>query len=467
MVPWTEFQNRLATPEEREKWANNDIGIVTGPISRIMVLDIDGQEGAKSIAAYDIPRTWSVKTPHGVHHYFRWVDALDNKVTTRTRILEGVDVRGQGGYVKFYGWVNGPHNAPLSLPPQWLIDLLPNNGEAPKAAVQANGLSKFSDILNGIKDGNRNESFTRIAGGLRARGYKPDEIFDLLQSKAAQVSFSDSELRTVCNSVGRYEPKIVINDEQGQSVESFLENIQETKWLCEPIIANNTLGFVAGLPETGKTWVLIDLAIECARGGGMWLGKFPVKGCKVLFIDQERAKSETQRRFKAIIEGKAMETSSLSGKLWIRCGTTTRIDLQHSFDAFRKELAEIRPDLVIVDSLATFHTKEESNRMEIQQVMERIKALRNEFNCTFLIVHHETKMAHNNRKEGNEPSYLDMSGNVAIPAAAETVLNVVKHDDGVSMVHHTKSTLGIKSAPFLVQVRDLNLEKTKIAVEAF
>ena len=93
--------------------------------------------------------------------------------------------------------------------------------------------------------------------------------------------------------------------------------------------------------------------------------------------------------------------------------------------------------------------------MEIQQVLERIKQLRDEFGCTFLIVHHESKAAYQNRKEGAAPSYLDMSGNVAIPAAAEMTLSVVQHDDEKSMVHHTKSTQSVKIAPFIVKVIDL------------
>lgn len=100
-------------------------------------------------------------------------------------------------------------------------------------------------------------------------------------------------------------------------------------------------------------------------------------------------------------------------------------------------------------------------------MLERAKQLRNEFGCTFIFIHHETKAAYQNRKEGAAPSYLDMAGNVAIPAAAETTLSVVQHDDEKSMVHHTKSTLGAKVAPFMVKVLDLLPDRSKIVVEAY
>lgn len=468
LVPWTEFQKRLATAEEKAKWGKTDIGIVTGPLSRIFVLDIDGEKGAKSIEKFQLPRTWKVKTPHGLHIYFRWTSELEGKVTTRTNVLDGVDVRGDGGYVKFYGWITNNAITPLANPPQWLLDLLPGNGISAARDVEPKlkDKSKIQKTLDSIKEGNRNESFTKLAGSLRARGYKVEEIFILLQPKAKEIDFPERELQTICNSVGRYEPKVQESG-QGMSVDDFLNDIQTVEWICEGLIAKGSIGFVAGLPETGKTWCLIDLAIECARGGGTWLKKFPVRGCKVLLIDQERAKSETQRRIKAVLAGKGLLATSISSTLFVRCGTTTRIDLQHSFDAFRKELSEIKPDIVIVDSFATWHTREESNRMEIQFVLEKIKQLRNEFGCTFLFVHHETKMAYNGRKEGSEPSYMDMAGNVALPAAAETCFSVVKRDDTTSFVHHTKSTLGPKVAPFLIRVIDLDEAKSKICVEAF
>lgn len=200
----------------------------------------------------------------------------------------------------------------------------------------------------------------------------------------------------------------------------------------------------------------------------MWLNKFEVKqSLKVLFIDQERFRGETQRRFKAVIKGKNLSPKELKDNLHIRCGTTTRLDLQHSFEAFRKEISEMRPDLVIVDSFATFHTKEENNRKDIQEVLERVKEIRNEFGCTFLFVHHENKNAFNKGEDAGEPSIAQMAGNVAIPASSETVMTVRKHGEGSSMVFHTKSTLSSTQEPFMIKVVDLDPSKESIKVEGY
>jgi len=200
----------------------------------------------------------------------------------------------------------------------------------------------------------------------------------------------------------------------------------------------------------------------------MWLGKFNTKrNLKVLFIDQERFIGETQRRFKAVIKGKNLSPKDLQGNLFIRCGTTTRLDLQYSFDAFKKEVKSIRPDLIIIDSFATFHTKNENSRQEIQEVLERVKEIRNEFGCTFLFVHHENKNAFNTGQDAGEPSIAQMAGNIAIPASAETVLTVRKHGERSSMVYHTKSTLSSTQEPFMVKVINLKADKSEISVEGY
>lgn len=462
LIAWKHLVEETQTLQEKEKiiYENREgnIGVICGPVSKLFVLDDDGSAELKQ---YHIPRTATVKTPRGGrHYYFKWTRELDSKVTTRTAVLDKVDTRGHGGYVVFYGWEKAPNLVPFAEPPKWLIDRLPN-----KTGTREIGKPTTVEVISSIKDGNRNASFASLAGGLRRNGYSAEAIFELLKPKAKEVGFDEQELWLTCRSIARYEPAHI--SDQGESVDSFLANTQKVEWICEPLIAKGSIGFVAGLPEAKKTWLLMDLAVECARGGGLWLKKFPVIGARVLFIDQERAKSETQRRFKAIISAKSLEMTSLKQNLFIRCGSSTKLDLQHSYDAFRKELGDIKPGIVVVDSFATFHTKQETSRMEIQQVLERIKHLRDEFGCTFLIVHHETKAAYQNRKEGAAPSYLDMSGNVAIPAAAEMTLSVVQHDDEKSMVHHTKSTLSVKIAPFLVKVIDLLPDRSKIAVEAY
>lgn len=419
-----------------------------------------------------IPRTWTERTKSGgLHIYFKWITTLEGKQTNTTSVIcKGVDTKGYGGYSKItpsegYEWITPPHVVPLANPPEWLINLLAAKGASFRRNLSTgNKTHWFADALAGLKEGNRNETFTKLAGSLRARNYNEQEIFELLKGKATEVGFGLGELGIICQSVGRYSPNT--DSLAADGIEQFLENIETVEWIVPGVISKKSIGFVAGLPETMKTWLLIDLAIECARGGGQWLRRFTANKAKVLFIDQERFKGETQRRFRAVLAAKAVKPEELRGNLFIRCGTSTRINLETSFAAFRKELGEIQPDIVLIDSFATFHTVEENNRGEIQEVIERLKQLRNEFGCTFVFVDHENKGAFHAKDENEQPSAFRMAGSIAKPAAAEFVLTVRRHDPDTSMVYHTKSTLANTVAPFMVKVRDVG-DKSKIAVEAF
>lgn len=491
LVKWDRLQDELPTFAEITEWFtpnNRSVGVALGKISNLFLLDFDFTKHSESKAWYEankhrLPRTWAERTKSGgLHLYFKWTTALDGKQTNTTSFLsKGVDTKGYGGYAKItpsegYSWIAPPHTTPLANPPDWLVELLSAKGNSFRRPLSTGNIGRpnwFADALAGLKEGNRNETFTKVAGSLRARGYEVRDIFELLRGKAVEVGFPLGELEIIANSVGRYAPNPANNDPTvhgtADDVESFLSNIEIVEWIVPGIISKKSIGFVAGLPETMKTWLLIDLAVEAARRdtGGCWLGRFPVKNrAKVLFIDQERFKGETQRRFRAVLAAKNLQPEELRGQLFIRCGTTTRINLENSFTAFRKELSDIQPDLVLIDSFATFHTVEENNRGEIQEVLERLKQLRNEFGCTFIFVDHENKGAFHAKEQDEQPSAFRMAGSIAKPAAAEFVLTVRRHDPETSMVYHTKSTLANTVAPFIVKVADVG-DKSKIAVRAF
>lgn len=465
LIPWEKYQTQRSTITEIKEWAKktNAFGIVTGKISNLFVVDYDST-GAFALSESHAKWSFVVPTKRGCHVYSRWVPLLDEKITTRAGIKESTDVRGEGGYVVAWDLVNLPHVNKLLPPPQWLIDLLPNKNGETKALGNEKKEAWLEEALSNLKEGNRNATLFRLASSLRSRGYTTDVCFDLLRGKAEAVGFPLDELRSVCASAGKYPAG---NGHQtGAGIEEFLQTEEKVSWICQPIIAQNSIGFVAGLPQTKKTFVCMDLAVEAARGG-LWLGRFKVKKSRVLFLDQERFRGETKRRFAGLLAGKNLTAKDLKDQLFIRCGTTHRINLQPSYDAFRKELNEIRPDLVIIDSFVTFTTATEKERTEIQKTLENIKQLRTEFGCAFVFVDHEGKGAFLDQKEGGEPTYQYVVGSIAKPAAAEFVLTVRRHDVDSSMVYMTKNNLASPVAPFLVKVRDLDEAKSKLSVEAF
>jgi len=100
IIKWQEFQERYATREELNTWfenTRNNIGIVTGRISGITVLDCDTPEAEALARKLGMPPTYSVKTGKGRHFYFEYEPGTRN--FQKRDDLPGIDLRSDGGYV--------------------------------------------------------------------------------------------------------------------------------------------------------------------------------------------------------------------------------------------------------------------------------------------------------------------------------------------------------------------------------
>ena len=128
-----------------KRWPDANIGIATGPMSGIFVLDVDGDVGKASLAELQaehgrLPKTVTVKTGKGRHRYFRCDGARVGN--TAGRLGKGIDVRGDGGYVVAAGSVHvsgalyrfvdgrGLDEIEIAPAPNWLLDLVTAKGAA-------------------------------------------------------------------------------------------------------------------------------------------------------------------------------------------------------------------------------------------------------------------------------------------------------------------------------------------------
>lgn len=112
----------------KNKFGN--IGIATGPVSGIFVVDIDGPAGEASLENFPaLPETLSSSTGRGRHLFFRYPI---RKVYTRAgKFAPGLDIRGDGGYVVAppsmhysgvaYQFMN---DAAIAEAPDWLLDII-------------------------------------------------------------------------------------------------------------------------------------------------------------------------------------------------------------------------------------------------------------------------------------------------------------------------------------------------------
>ncbi len=101
-VKWKEFQHRYPTTDEIERWFKEwpdaYVAIITGSLSRLLVVDCDSQEAYDWLNEYylnDTFKTPIARTPRGYHLYFNYRPGLSND----SEYAKGVDVRTEGGLI--------------------------------------------------------------------------------------------------------------------------------------------------------------------------------------------------------------------------------------------------------------------------------------------------------------------------------------------------------------------------------
>lgn len=73
-----------------------NIGLATGIVSGIYVVDLDGPEAITAWAALGLLEGWVSVTGNGEHHIYALADPLPS---THWKVARGIDTRGDGGYI--------------------------------------------------------------------------------------------------------------------------------------------------------------------------------------------------------------------------------------------------------------------------------------------------------------------------------------------------------------------------------
>ena len=162
IIPWKEFQSRLATDAELVRWfesGKNNIAIVTGLVSGISIIDLDGQKAIDLAQSLGIPADAArVRTGKGLHVYCQYEAGQHN--FQRRDDLKNIDFRAEGGYVlappslhargNMYEWLSGP-GSNFPPVPEWVLKPASKN----TSPGMSDSKSK-SDSKEGTTIGNRN-----------------------------------------------------------------------------------------------------------------------------------------------------------------------------------------------------------------------------------------------------------------------------------------------------------------------
>jgi hypothetical protein len=417
-VKWEPYQTRKPTDAELAEWFGDgqahNIGIVTGAISGVVVLDVDGSEGQATIAGRELPPTPCVRTAKGWHYYYKWPGRTVRNFASR---LPGLDLRGDGGYVLAppsvhpdgprYEWAVGL-DVPLAAPPTWLLDLLDTAGPPP---------GKSSDwltrTLRGVAEGQRNDAATRIAGRLRRAGLHSETVLEILRcwNHRNTPPLPDDELCGVARSAAKMDGPACRGVRRTGS-ELLAMEFAPLRWIVPGLLPEGVLAVIASKSKLGKTWLMLQLATAVAAGG-VFLGR-RLDPAVVVYYALEDGDRFIQDRLR-------LQRAPANLERLIFYNAITPLNTPQGMEEFGDVIRNEHPRLAIIDTLAAAKTGklDENLAGDFADLANPLRDLAHSAGTTILPVHHHGKLT-------SGDAVMDLRGSTAFGAAVDVILGLYR-----------------------------------------
>lgn len=454
---WRDYQKWRPTEAEVRAWWKHwpwaNVAIVTGSISGLVVLDIDGPDGVGSVSNKELPNTVIAETGGGGWHYlFRYPHG--RVIGNKTGILPKVDVRADGGYIvappsihksgKTYTWFCEPGETELADIPEWLLELLDKQRDIKQA----------EPVYKAITEGARNSTMASLAGSMRYRGMSQESITAALEAEnLARCSppLPTAEVARIAASVCRYSPAekttTTKNESAAETETKKLSYVQlsdvqpeEVSWLWKPYIPKGKITFIEGDPGIGKSWLSMAMAAGITTGAAFpdaETGRaiFRVDPAIVIYLSAEDGPADTLR---PRLDSLGADVS----KIYVVTGTQDeKGDSAFSFDdlILLDGMAELlNPALIVIDPLQAYLGAgiDMHRANETRPVLAKLAALAERHNCAVLCIRHL------NKGTGGKVLYRGM-GSIDFTAAARSVLlaGCDQNDFSKRALIHIKSSL--------------------------
>jgi len=412
--------------------------IPTGSANGILVLDVDKKSnGLETIKKYHLPITMSQATMSGGKHYvFKYPQ--DGKLYgNRVGFDEGLDIRGENGYIAFYGF----DNLPIAEAPQWLLDqaLAVEKKEIDPSEIVVISRTIVDSILESACDNIRNAGEGEANNTINIEAYRVgqllpsnsityEEAFNALFKAAKDRGKPDYEAKATINSglnggtktpftspFGSLAPELLIPESPTQISERWtpqfftkydLTNMSKLRkpqlfkdWSTEDIHITTADG------GTGKTTLKLCEAIALALGEP-FLGFECVTPGRTLFITGEDTREKIGAMIGAIMKQmnilddhekvKKILNSIVVKKDADLCLITKGRDgfINMNNEALNKVMEaveDIRPKLIVLDPIASFWGSESALNDMAKAVAKFTSALVERSNACVELINHMGK----------------------------------------------------------------------------
>lgn len=448
-IPATEDGFKSATTDLeriRRYWSESpkaNIGIATGEASGIVVIDVDDEAGLSELG--HLPPTMEARTGSGGRHL---VFAHPGRpIRNRARVVPGIDVRGDGGYIvvppsvhpngNLYAWMDERNPAPLpehllerivkkppqppSAPGQYLGDGM---GTAWGQKVMDEELPRLMSAAPGERNDTLNEIafrlFSIVKGGQLAEASTREAIVNAALAIGLEPAEVEKTVGSAWDGATPRAPReripapshVPVTPTQSKPPERSgirvltrrdLDTVKPPEWLVEGIC---TTGFsvIYGPSGAGKSFVALDWSLHICSGT-RWFNRATSRR-RVLYVAAEGV-SGIPRRVKAWEEDR--KTRAEDFLLVPQVVNLLRDDA--------RELEGIVRDrhigVLVVDTLArSMPGGDENAAQDMGKLIDALTGIQTRCDCAVVLIHHSGI-------EGKRPR-----GSTALFGAADTVVRV-------------------------------------------
>ncbi len=424
------------------QWPDANIGIATGAVSGLLVVDCDPRNGgpAERVELIErfgpIPDTAEVVTGGGGRHFFfRYGGGSVPKT-----LDQGIDLKGDGGYVvappslhasgrryEVDGLAGAKAFLKVATLPDWLREFISN----------ARGGVRAEKTMTDAKwePGKRNERLTSVAGTLRRPGMSREAIeAALLEENRLRCDppLPEAEVRSIAASVARYEPSLREDhpgprSAPGSLVTRRLADIEAkpVNWLWPGRIARGKVSIIAGNPGLGKSQVTASIAATVTTAGPWPVDHDQCTPGDVVFLSAEDDPADTLRpRLEAAgadLHCVHLMEAVVSGYTGEGQQQKRTFNLQRDLEALSVKLAEIgNVAAVVIDPITAYLGDVDSHRnAEVRALLAPLSGLAAKHGTAIIGVSHLNKSA------GTE-ALMRVTGSLAFVAAARAAYLVAQ-----------------------------------------
>lgn len=198
----------------------------------------------------------------------------------------------------------------------------------------------------------------------------------------------------------------------------IITNKSELNWVWNKFMHETSMSILTGQPGVGKTQLALDWSYRWASG-------LPVLGfeiqhpLRVAILSLEMDVIELQYIYKHHSLG------FQNHELWNQNCFIIAPDIEGDLRSTTKTLQDIKPNILIIDSISELATEDLASESEAREVMKWMKYTRKSLNLAIMAIHHNRKASDANKK----PRKLsDLYGSYLFAKATDTVFSLWKEE---------------------------------------